>query len=142
MFLPAFLIFYFWRRDLRKEMMVAGLAFGAIAFLSEPIFIIHYWHPEYIFPLSFGNLALGSMEDFIYGFLKGGIATVIFEVLWSKGFYKRKTRIPHWKRMLIPIFTVATVLFILPVILWGKTFRDLLLRGRIPASLVRSTVGR
>ncbi|PIQ68389.1 MAG: hypothetical protein COV91_04445 [Candidatus Taylorbacteria bacterium CG11_big_fil_rev_8_21_14_0_20_46_11] len=118
MFLPAFLLFFFLRKDLRREMMIAGFVFGLVAFLSEPIFILHYWHPEYIFPLSYGNIALGSMEDFLYGFLKGGIAAVIFEVLCAKGFYVKRIRTHHWKRTLIPIFGAATALFIVPMMLW------------------------
>ncbi len=119
MFLPAFLLCFFVRKDLRREMLTAGLVFGVVAFLSEPIFILHYWHPEYIFPLSYKGLALGSLEDFLYGFLKGGIAAVIFEVLSRKMFSGRKTHAHHWKKMIVPIYAAGTALFIIPTVLFS-----------------------
>jgi len=119
MFLPAFLLLFFWRSDLRREMCIAGLVFGIVAFLSEPIFILHYWHPEYIFPLSYAGIPLGSFEDFLYGFLKGGIAAVIYEVLFAKSFARKKNREHQWKHMILPIYAVGVALFVLPIVLWA-----------------------
>ncbi len=118
-FLPAFLFFFFWRKDLRREMLTAGLVFGIIAFLSEPIFMFDYWHPEYIFPLSYGGIALGSIEDFLFGFLQGGIAAVIFEVVFGKRFIKKKNHEHSWKRMILPIYAAGILLFITPIIFLG-----------------------
>ncbi|MDO8620551.1 MAG: lycopene cyclase domain-containing protein [bacterium] len=119
MFLPAFLVFFLWRKDLRKEMLIAGSVFGVVAFLSEPIFILHYWTPEYLFPLSYKGLALGSLEDFLYGFLKGGVSAVIFEVLFREKFSRKKVRTHHWKQMIVPIYALGTALFIIPTVLFS-----------------------
>lgn len=119
MFLPAYSLIFIWRRDLRKEMLLAGLVFGVVAFLSEPIFILHYWHPEYLFPFSYKGIALGSLEDFLYGFLKGGIAATIFEVLFRKKFSRGKTPDHHWKQMIVPIYAAGTALFVIPVVLFS-----------------------
>lgn len=119
MFGPAFALFFILRTDLRKEMLIAGLVFGVVAFLSEPLFILHYWNPDYLFPLSYKGLALGSLEDFLYGFLKGGVSAVIFEVLFREQFSRRKTRAHHWKKMIVPIYALSTALFIIPTVLFS-----------------------
>ena len=116
MYAPFFLILYFWRKDTRKEIMIAGLVFGVVAFLTEPIFIKYYWHPEYIFPLFINGVQIGSFEDFLYGFLKGGIAAVIYEEVFSQTVYKMRSHQHHWKRMLAPIFIGGIIIFLLTTI--------------------------
>jgi hypothetical protein len=113
MYAPAFLILFFWRKDTRKAMLIAGLSFGIVAFLTEPIFIKYYWHPEYIFPLFIKGIQIGSFEDFLYGFLKGGIAAVIYEEIFSQTVYKMRSHIHHWKRMIVPIYLGGIILFLL-----------------------------
>ena len=112
MYLPVFLFLFFWRKDTRKEMLVAGLAFGIIAFLTEPIFIKYYWHPEYIWPFFINGVQIGSFEDFIYGFLKGGIAAIIYEEFFHKTICKMRNHKHHWKRMIAPIYLGGICIFL------------------------------
>lgn len=119
MYVPAFLALFFWRKDTRKQMLIAGAIFGVIAFLSEPIFIKYYWHPEYVFPLFFKGVQIGSFEDFFYGFIKGGIAAVIYEEVFNRTVCKMREHVHHWKRMIVPIYLGGIILFLFPTIAWG-----------------------
>ena len=92
LFFPIWLLLFTLRKDLKKEIFVASFVFGVIAFLSEPLFLRDYWNPEYMNSLFFGPYQLGSFEDFLYGFFKGGIAAVIYEEIFGKRFAKRKDR--------------------------------------------------
>ncbi len=112
MYFPVFFFLFFWRNDLRKEMLIAGSIFGVIAFLTEPIFIKYYWHPEYIWPLFIKGTQIGSFEDFVYGFLKGGIAAVIYEEVFCKTVCKMRKNKYHFKRMIIPIYLSGILIFI------------------------------
>jgi len=116
MYTPFFLVLFLWRKNTRKQMLIVGLIFGTIAFLTEPIFIKYYWNPEYIFPLFIKGVQIGSFEDFLYGFLKGGIAAVIYEEVFIQTVYKMRSHIHHFKRMIVPIYLGGIILFLLPVI--------------------------
>ena len=116
MYAPFFLFLFYWRKDTRKQMLIAGLSFGIVAFLTEPIFIKYYWHPEYIFPLFIKGIQIGSFEDFFYGFLKGGIAAVIYEEIFSQTTCKMRSHVHNWRRMILPIYLGGFILFLLPTI--------------------------
>ena len=96
---------------------MAGLVFGLVSFLAEPLFLRDYWHPGYLKPLFVGGYQIGSLEDFLYGFLKGGIASVIYEEIFGKFLAKRKNRKHHWVWFLAPFYMGGVALFIVPIYL-------------------------
>ncbi|MEN9604382.1 MAG: hypothetical protein RJB39_67 [Candidatus Parcubacteria bacterium] len=86
--LPLWLLFYFLRKDLRKELWTMSLIFGLIGPLSEVWYLQDYWHPQL-----FNGWIIG-IEDFLFGFFIGGIAAVIYEELFSRHLYNiRKTKL-------------------------------------------------
>jgi hypothetical protein len=77
-------ILFFWRKDVRKEMMVMSLLFGCIGIISSFIYTVDWWHPSTI-----TNTRVG-IEDFLFGFVVGGIASVIYEEVFKKRIKLRK----------------------------------------------------
>jgi len=69
---------FFVRKDTRKEMIIMSLLFGFVAIVTEPIYLLDWWKP-----LTITGTAVG-LEDFLYGFMVGGIGSVIYEVIFQK----------------------------------------------------------
>jgi len=76
--LVVWLVLFFWRRDVRKEMSVISCVFGFAGIISQFIYVNDWWHPQYI-----TNTPVG-IEDFIFGFATAGIASVIYEEVFKK----------------------------------------------------------
>lgn len=74
--LAVWLSIFLLRKDLRKEIFfgsLLGLPFG----FSEFLFVPEYWTPPSLFNL-IENIGFG-IESFLFGFLVGGIASVVYE---------------------------------------------------------------
>jgi len=99
------LLGFLWRKDLRKAMIWSGLFYAALlaVFLiffrlgtivfpvaSSREIVPGYWHPHTIFNL--GRITGGySVEDGLYMFFVGGIATYVYELIFHKSIrFKRK----------------------------------------------------
>lgn len=106
---PVWIALYLHRKDLRKEMLMASLCIGVAALLTESIFHKDYWRPEI-----FNGWSVG-IEDFLYGFFLGGIASVIYEEVYGKQYSKRHNRKHHWGILLIPLSILSTVAFSLGI---------------------------
>lgn len=119
----VYLLMYLWRRDLRREMVFGGLLAAPYA-LTAPFFIPEYWDPPYL--LSFGRIGLG-VEDFLFCFFVGGVAAVIYEVIWRK----KPVKIAGHKRVSWWPYGVGTGVFLLL-----EYFRPLWSIGSLAASLV------
>ncbi|MDO8524688.1 MAG: lycopene cyclase domain-containing protein [bacterium] len=78
-------ILFVLRKDVRKEMLFMSLGFGAVALLMEPIYLKDWWRP-----LTITNTPVG-IEDFLSGFVIGGICAVIYEVILRKRVSIRKS---------------------------------------------------
>ena len=111
--LPIWLILFYHRRDLAREMLIMSLIGGLLALLFAPPFLHNYWHPIYVLPL----WSFGGIEDFIYGFLIVGIASVIYEELFGKRFINRKGRKNNFSRFALPSLVLYILAFYLPVYL-------------------------
>ena len=82
--LAVWIILFLWRKDIRKEMLVIS---SLIAVLSLPLNYLYaqdWWHP-----LTITGTHLG-IEDIILGFAGGGIAAVVYEVVFKMKLKKRK----------------------------------------------------
>jgi membrane-associated HD superfamily phosphohydrolase len=96
------LIIFFFRKDLRKEMLWAslvGLPFGLVDYFLIPI----YWHPDIVFDLGIKH-GFG-LESFIFFALMAGISSVIYEFVEKKKLVKIKEDKRH--HFLIFIFSIA-----------------------------------
>lgn len=77
-FLAVCLSLFFWRKDVRKEMMWTSLIFGVVGFTTEFVYRHDWWRP-----LTITKTAVG-IEDFLYGAIVGSIAAVIYEEVFKK----------------------------------------------------------
>lgn len=99
-FLFVWLILFFLRKDLRKEMLWASLL--ALPFiLTESFFIPEYWDPHYVFNLT-SKIGF-SIETLIFGFSVGGVISVIYE------FVSRKTLKKMGASRRVHLFAYAAV---------------------------------
>lgn len=102
--LIVWVLLFLLRKDLRREMLKISTLFGLIGLIVERIFIIDWWGP-----LTITNTKIG-IEDFIFGFVVGGIASVIYEAIFVKkatpSSFNQKTLLRQ-----IGFLTVGAVLF-------------------------------
>lgn len=92
---PIWLVLFYFRKDLRKEMLLLSIMGGVAGPISELLYFRDYWRPEIL-----GNFWFG-IEDVLFGFFIFGIAGVIYEELFGKHHMKRKTRNKHWGFILV-----------------------------------------
>lgn len=83
--LVIWFILFFWRKDIRKEMLYISIIFGFVGLLVEPIFLKDWWNPLTIIGTSI------AIEDFLCGFFVAGIASVIYSVVFNKKVRIKKT---------------------------------------------------
>jgi hypothetical protein len=97
-------IFYYMRKDLRKEMLVMGTIIAIIGLFLE--FFI--WTRDWWAPKTISGTVIG-IEDAIFGFGIGGISTVLYEVVFRKKVLTGKYH--HKKKALaVAIFSFAILL--------------------------------
>ncbi len=104
----AWLVLYFQRSDLRKEMlwMSSLMAFGS--FVTS----YYFWTKDWWRPLTITGTRVG-IEDILLGFAIGGIEAVIYEVVFKKKYYKRKLHPHNFLLPLLLLIQLITFLF------WG-----------------------
>lgn len=66
-------------KDFRKEMLVMSLIFGLAGPFADMIYIQDWWHP-----LSITGAKLAYIEASLFGFVIGGVASVIYEAFSKK----------------------------------------------------------
>jgi hypothetical protein len=84
-FFIVWIILYFHKKELRKEMWIMSLLIMPAGPISELLYLKDYWHPQYLIKI-FG---LG-IEDLLFAFFIGGIGAVIYEELFIKKIRKGK----------------------------------------------------
>jgi len=109
--LPIWIILFIHRKDLRKEIVLVGLAAGVIAIFTSHLFLADFWEPEYTFPIIFRGKVVSGFNEFLYGFIGAGIASSIYEEIFGKRFAKRRDRKHNWRYFLIPF--IVACMFIL-----------------------------
>ena len=100
------------RKDTRKEMLVISILFGIAGLLTQPIYLLDWWRP-----LTITGTAVG-IEDFLFGFVIGGVAAVVYEYLFRKRIkIKKVKKIIERKRdiNLLFLFFLLAGIFILSV---------------------------
>lgn len=105
--LTLWLILFLYRKDTRKEMLIISLFFGIAGSLVEIIHVLDWWRP-----LTITNTTVG-IEDFLFGFGIGGIASVIYEHLFNKRVKIKKVKEIKEQKRNINFLFLLTLLFIL-----------------------------
>lgn len=70
-------ILFFWRKDVRREMIYVSFLFGIIGVLADPVYFIDWYSPQTLF-------GIPGIESLIFGFATGGIASVIYIEVFNK----------------------------------------------------------
>lgn len=112
-FLFFWLILFIWKKNIRKEMLIISIIFAFIGPFSEIIYIQDWWHP-----LTSTNTG-GVFEAFFYGFVVGGIASVIYEDIFKKRIKIYKvSKIKKTQKN----FNFFVILFLSAIILLGSFY--------------------
>ena len=101
---PIWLLIFLFRKDLRSEILSTSFVIGVVGILSEFWYTRDYWNPQILVGRNVG------IEDFLFGFLIGGITAVIYEVLFGKHFSKRKDRKYNWSWFVIPLLVLFLII--------------------------------
>src|SRR3989344_385267 len=96
------LVFWFFNRKLRSEMLVMSIIFGILGPISNILFIKDWWSP-----LTIDGTAVGFIDSAFVGFVIGGVTGVLYE--WFQRITLRKSSISlnrneHvWFLLMVPI---------------------------------------
>lgn len=124
----------FLRSNHRRDMVLFGVIFGLAAVITEFFYArFDYWHPSHIIPEIY-------LEDFLYGFVFGGISTEVAEFLMGKVDSKKPTHPTREQFVLIFGFiTVACFVILVEILnlnsIWAHIVPPLLVG--VTVSLVR-----
>lgn len=78
------LIFFFARKDLRKQQLFLSFLAAPFAPLTVLLwFYYDYWRPEYVISIKIGQVPQG-IEGPLFAFLVGGISGVLYEAIFRK----------------------------------------------------------
>lgn len=104
--LPVWIFLFYKRKDLRRAILTLSVIGGLVALVSGPVFMRDYWRPETIF-----NWPV-LPEDFLFGFIFGGIGASIYETILGQRLSGRRTRGGRrWPLAFVPIIAVMSLLY-------------------------------
>lgn len=95
-FLTIWLLLFWKRRDLRKEMLAMSVIVAIMGPISEYWYFRDYWQPPLIWRF---HPLFGGFEDVLFGFVIGGITAVLYEEILNQRLVCRGRKQP-W---IIPI---------------------------------------
>ena len=110
-------ILFYLRKDVRKEMLAISLIFGIIGIFTGFIYFLDWWHPQTI-----TNTTI-SLEDFLFGFVIAGIASVIYITIFRKRLkFKKLNQKLKSNKILLLVILFAIIFFVSLYILKLNTF--------------------
>lgn len=121
LFIPWVLL-YWHRKDLRKEIWFMSIAIAIGSFVTGYI----WWTVDWWRPYTITETVVG-IEDILLGFATGGIAVVLYEEIFRKHIYQRK----HDHHAIGAICLALLLVFIISILFWKFHF----------TSFVASTIG-
>lgn len=105
--LILWLILYYKRKDTRKEMLTLSVIFAITAPFAAYVHLKDWWNPTTILGTPIG------IEDILFAFVIGGIASIIYEHLFNKKVkIKKTTKIKEEKKDIRLISMVLLMLII------------------------------
>lgn len=108
-FIVIWLALFLIRKDTRKEQLIMSCLVAIIGPISEIFYFRDYWIPESILPIFVGKFPL-MIEDVLFGFAIGGIAAVIYEILFRKKLSKLSKHSKHSVRFIYIALTFILTL--------------------------------
>ena len=126
----VWLSFFVLRKDLRQEIIFGSLLALPFGFV-EYLFVPEYWNPSSLFNL-IGKFGVG-LESFLFFFIVGGIAAVIYEVIDRKKTVKLRLR--H-KFFFGPYLVVVLIFVFLELLFPSKTIYNLIISSLIGATMI------
>jgi len=115
-FFPIWLFLYFFRKVLRRELLTVSMLFAVVAPISEIIYLRNYWRPQTLFSgIYLFHYPVPVLEDFLFGFFIGGIASVIYEEMWGKRISNRRNRTHHWVWFIPSLFGLSFLVLVLSI---------------------------
>lgn len=111
LFLLIWVLLYALRKDLHKEMIIISSVFGIGGIITEAFYIQDWWQP-----LTLTGTLIG-LEDFLIGFFIGGVASVIYEVLFNRRVLLKKKvdyknpRLPAILFLFLALFSVSFLVY-------------------------------
>ncbi|MCK4649850.1 hypothetical protein KAT36_01325 [Candidatus Pacearchaeota archaeon] len=84
-FFIIWLALFLYRKKFRKEMLTMSIIIAPLGPISQLFYLRDYWNPIYL--LTIFNIGI---EDILFSFLIGGIASVIYEEFFIKKFKRTK----------------------------------------------------
>lgn len=127
--LIVWIIFFVIRKDTRKEMIILSLIFGIPGPLAAYVHLNDWWKP-----ITLTGNPIG-IEDFLFGFVVGGIAGVIYEFVFNKE-VKTKIKKSDFKLILIPVSLMFLIYFGLSLTFKINTFISSISSFVIPTILI------
>jgi len=106
LFLVGWLALFWWRKNVRKQMLAISVVFGIFSFFAESLAYTDWWKPLTIT----GNIP--GIESFLFGFTVGGFASVIYEEIFKKKIKVRKLNKIKIDRRNLHISRIASFLLI------------------------------
>lgn len=82
-FVVVWVLIFIFRKDTHKEQLAMSYKAAILGPLSEIIYFRDYWIPESVFSFHIGRFPF-MIEDVIFGFVIGGISSVIFEIVFRE----------------------------------------------------------
>ncbi|MFA6300902.1 MAG: lycopene cyclase domain-containing protein [Candidatus Paceibacterota bacterium] len=98
------------RKDLRQEMLLMSIMIGIVSLLTS----YYWWTIDWWRPINITGTKIG-IEDFIMGFTSGGIMATIYEIVFKRGFYRRKLHHHLGGGLMILFLLAQTTMFLF----WG-----------------------
>jgi len=130
MFLVVWLLFFILRKDLRKEIIFGSLL--ALPFgLSECLWVPEYWNPPSLFNL-ISKYGVG-IESFLFFFLCGGVATVVYEIIVRKKVVKMGS---ECKYLFGPYILIILIFITLEFISPERTIYNAIISLLITATII------
>lgn len=112
---PLWSYMLFKLKNQRSEMIFSGFIFGIGAILIGRFYAnFDYWNPPYLF----GQYL--PVEDFLYGFVFGGISTSIYQLLFRTELSRRKRQTHYESIFLFAIFTVMSFTLFVDRFQWNS----------------------
>ena len=124
----VWLLFFFLRKDLRKQQLFVSLLTALFTPLADVFwFYQDYWRPEYSLSFRVGPGVLG-IESPLCGFLIGGIAAILYEVIFKKRHSFGRPR--HIAAIAMIFFVLLTTTLLIKIgglnSIWASSFTLLL----------------
>jgi len=116
-FLAIWIVFFLWRKDLRKEILFVSIVLAPMGPLNEILFYFNdYWRPE-VFSYSYFGI-----EDLIYAFSIGGIGATIYYIFFGKKYSSPKFKTYPFYLSLFFMVGLPLELFANKVIGWNSIY--------------------